>query len=135
MYCQLAVSTHRTKEIESGLLLTPTTREEVQDLDKFKQRMKKYPNGTTMPNLATQIMGMLPTPTAQIVKHGHSEKYWNNRIGKRQMDIAMWNAETNGKTSQLSPQFVMEMMGFPTDWTLLPFLNGEANQSKQEETQ
>jgi hypothetical protein len=40
-----------------------------------------------------------------------------------------------GKTSQLSPQFVLEMMGFPTDWTLLPFLNGETNQSKQEETQ
>lgn len=30
-----------------------------------------------------------------------------------------------GQTSQLSPQFVMEMMGFPPDWTLLPFLNGE----------
>ena len=173
-----------TEGIESGLLLTPTTREEVQDLDKFKARMEKYPNGTKMPNLATQVVGMLPTPTAsdattgaiigkndvfretsglprkvnqngkdgsvglgrlvqltnllptptaQIVKHGHSEKYWDNRIGKRQMDIAMWNAETNGKTSQLSPQFVMEMMGFPTDWTLLPFLNGETNQSKPEE--
>jgi hypothetical protein len=40
-----------------------------------------------------------------------------------------------GKTSQLSPQFVMEMMGFPKDWTLSPFLNGETNQLKQEETQ
>jgi len=39
----------------------------------------------------------------------------------------------DGKPSQLSPQFVLEMMGFPTDWTLLPFLNGETNQSKQEE--
>jgi hypothetical protein len=27
------------------------------------------------------------------------------------------------------------MMGFPTDWTELPFLNGETNQSKLEETQ
>ena len=79
--------------------------------------------------------GMLPTPTASVIKHGHSEKYWDNRIGKKQMDIAMWNAETNGKTSQLSPQFVLEMMGFPTDWTLLPFLNGEMSQSKQEEMQ
>jgi hypothetical protein len=78
---------------------------------------------------------MLPTPTAQIVKHGHSEKYWDNRIGKRQMDIGMWNAQTYGKTSQLSPQFVMEMMGFPTDWTELPFLNGEMSQSKLEEMQ
>jgi hypothetical protein len=76
---------------------------------------------------------MLPTPTAQVAKHGHSDKYWDNRIGKRQMDIAMWNAQTNGKTSQLSPQFVLEMMGFPTDWTELPFLSGETNQSKPEE--
>ena len=210
-YFQLQASMPRTKETEFGLLLTPTTREEVQDFDKFKARMEKYPNGTTMPNLATQVMGMLPTPTAhqqntkfkqggtclqaklqeillptptaiqrdhpervdalkkagaktmmsringearpnsildslmfqnmlptptaEIIKHGHSEKYWDNRIGKRQMDIAMWNAQTNGKTSQLSPQFVMEMMGFPTDWTLLPFLNGETNQSRAVEMQ
>jgi hypothetical protein len=87
-------------------------------------------------DLTTSIkMNLLPTPTAQIVKHGHSEKYWDNRIGKRQMDIAMWNAQTNGTTSQLSPQFVMEMMGFPTDWTELPFLSGETNQLKPEETQ
>jgi hypothetical protein len=30
-----------------------------------------------------------------------------------------------GKTSQLNPPFVLEMMGFPPDWTTLPFLNGE----------
>jgi len=45
-----------------GLLLTPTTSEQVQDLGKFKARMEKYPNGTTMPNLATQVVGLLPTP-------------------------------------------------------------------------
>lgn len=28
-------------------------------------------------------------------------------------------------TSQLNPLFVAEMMGFPIDWTVLPFLNGE----------
>jgi hypothetical protein len=76
---------------------------------------------------------MLPTPTAQIIKHGHSEKYWDNRIGKRQMDIAMWNAESNGKTSQLNPLFVAEMMGFPTDWTILPFQSGETKASRDTE--
>jgi hypothetical protein len=30
-----------------------------------------------------------------------------------------------GKTSQLNPPFVLEMMGFPPGWTTLPFLNGE----------
>jgi hypothetical protein len=124
----------RDVPFRTGLLLTPTTREEVMDLDKFKKRMEKYPNGTTMPNLATQVVGMLPTPTAQIIKHGHSEKYWDNRIGKRQTDLGMWNAEHNGKTSQLNPQFVLEMMGFPPNWTELPFLSGETNQSKPPET-
>ena len=56
-YFQLAVSVLPTEEIESGLLLTPTTREEVMDTDKFKERMEKYDNGTTVPNLATQLVG------------------------------------------------------------------------------
>jgi hypothetical protein len=50
------------------------------------------------------------------------------------MDIGMWNAQTNGKTSQLNPLFVLEMMGFPPDWTTLPFLSGGTNQLKQQVT-
>jgi hypothetical protein len=219
-----------TEETEFGLLLTPTTREEVQDLEKFKKRMEKYPNGTTMQNLATQIMGLLPTPTASEAERG-SERQLTVKEGKvqnispkgvkygmsiRQLAeqgfiptpmasdattgaiigkndifvetkglprkinqngtdgsvglarlVTMLNTPTAsdknggvtrpteklqygtslvnqihgltnataGKTSQLNPQFVMEMMGFPTDWTELPFLNGETNQSKQEEMQ
>ena len=94
-------------------------------------------NGEQRPNSildALMFQGMIPTPTAQIIKHGHSEKYWDNRIGKRQMDLGMWNAEENGKTSQLNPLFVAEMMGFPPNWTVLPFQSGEMNQSKDTET-
>ena len=70
-YCHLAVSTRHTDATEfSSLLLTPTTREDVMDMDKFAERMEKYPNGTTVPNLATQIHGMLPTPTANCYKGG-----------------------------------------------------------------
>jgi len=67
-YFQLLASTPRTKETGSGLLLTPTTREEVVNLDTFQKRMDKYPNGTKMPNLATQVSQMLPTPTAMEYK-------------------------------------------------------------------
>ena len=265
-YFQLAPSMPPTEGTEFGLFLTPTTREEVQDLEKFKKRMEKYPNGTTMPNLATQIMGLLPTPTASEAERG-SERQLTVKDGKvqnispkgvkygmsiRQLaeqgfiptpmasdattgaiigknDIFVetkglprkinqngtdgsvglarlvqmlptpnaydWNTprkpetflkakerhaqkgvnlqnplkqmasmnmlptpmasdcgekvtgletqdsltkrarQITGQTSQLSPQFVMEMMGFPTDWTLLPFLNGDKSQLKQEETQ
>jgi hypothetical protein len=77
---------------------------------------------------------MLPTVMARDWKGGRTTEAL----------IASGRKETNsltdafhqpGKTSQLSPQFVMEMMGFPTDWTLLPFLNGETSQLNQEETQ
>jgi len=33
-------------------------------------------------------------------------------------------SRTRGNTSQLNPLFVMEMMGFPCDWTVLPFQSG-----------
>ena len=60
---QLAPSMPRTDETGSGLWLTPTASESVTDLEKFKARMKKYNNGTTMPNLATQVSQRLwPTP-------------------------------------------------------------------------
>jgi hypothetical protein len=167
---QLQVSTHHTKDTEFGLLLTPTTMEHVQDLDKFKERMEKYSNGTTMPNLATQIysmmlptplaseggkmsgsptenqisltklarQGMLPTPAARdfsgavksgkrITKNGKIQNY-----GKQLPNIIQ---DLGGKPSQLNPLFVAEMMGFPENWTTLPFLNGETNQSKPMETQ
>jgi hypothetical protein len=110
-----------------GLLLTPTTTESVMDLDKFKARMEKYPNGTTMPNLATQIHSMM-LPTAQ-------SRDWKGASGGHQKGRDLPSIIQDSKNSQLSPQFVMEMMGFPSDWTLLPFLNGETNPSKQEETQ
>ena len=70
---------------------------------------------------------LLPTPQS---------RDWKGCEGRRG-DVPSYIQDTmkigDGKPSQLSPQFVMEMMGFPTDWTLLPFLNGETNQSKQEE--
>jgi hypothetical protein len=122
----------------TGLLKTPTK------MDGEVTSGKKNPKSGNSGTLAQELMsgypptmeklGLLPTPTAQVVKHGHSEKYWDNRIGKRQMDIAMWNAQANGKTSQLNPLFVEEMMGFPENWTLSPFLSGETNQSKPTET-
>ena len=116
-----------------GMLPTPKALEAPSASWENRKKDSKFKPGVTLTDL--MIWKMLPTPTAQIIKHGHSEKYWSNRIGKRQMDIAMWNAQTNGKTSQLNPLFVEEMMGFPENWTLLPFLNGETNQSKHTETQ
>jgi hypothetical protein len=190
-YFLLAASTLRTAEIESssapdGLLLTPTTREDAVDLEVFQKRMEKYPNGTTMPNLATQVQGMLPTPTAQDGKNASfpsSQEKRGSLIGKlyptvtarcfnngtdkerpegqpsRRSELnhmiaqdlkngtlptpsaadghktTSANRQKNlnmlapvGTGSQLSPRFVAEMMGFPHDWTELPFRSGDENQ-------
>ena len=119
-----------TDVTEFGLLLTPTTREEVMDMDKFKARMEKYDNGTTVPNLATQIHGMLPTPRAR-AEGGNCAR--DRGKGNLEDEVAT-QFKIGGKTSQLSPLFVEEMMGFPKNWTALPFQSGEENPSKHMET-
>jgi hypothetical protein len=170
IYYQLLPSAHPTDATEFGLLLTPTTSEQVQDLDKFKARMAKYPNGTTMPNLATQVVGLLPTPTtderdAQYKQGGtnlraavrgllptptscdyntaRSPEAWEKakekhgsalqkplkqlaKDGMLPTPIAQTSRGTpDSNSSQLNPRFVAEMMGFPVNWTELPFLSGE----------
>ena len=63
-------------------------------------------------------MGMLPTPTA--------DDNPSKNTGKRNQDSLQKRAyQETGKTSQLNPRFVAKMMGFPPDWTQLPFQSGE----------
>jgi len=111
-YFLLQVLEPHTSDIEYGLLLTPTTREMVMDTEKFKGRMEKYDNGTTVPNLATQVVGMLPTPTTDERDTKYAQGGTNLRA-------------KIGTGSQLSPLFVEEMMGFPKNWTASPFQSGE----------
>lgn len=120
-FFQLAASALPTEEIASGLLLTPTTREEVMDTDKFKERMEKYDNGTTVPNLATQVVGMLLTPKCQ-EERGNCSKD-RGKFNLTDEVARIWKPP--GKTSQLSPLFVEEMMGFPKNWTASPFQSGD----------
>ena len=158
LYFLLQASTRRTAGTGSGLLLTPTTREEPVDLDKFKARMEKYPNGTTMPNLATQVQQMLPTPTTSCANNGTAQERPKGQPSRRselnhlvaqEMHNGMLptpaagdghktTSNTHQKTInrlapvgsgfQLSPQFVAEMMGFPLDWTVSPFQSGDGSQ-------
>ena len=73
---------------------------------------------------------ILNTPrTSDQRMHWKTENWKGDDLGSQINEIL-------GTRSHLSPQFVLEMMGFPTDWTLQPFLSqsGETNQSKPEET-
>ena len=69
------------------------------------------------------IKGLLPTPDAASGKTGYMGK---NRQGKQQnLETVIRNSDDSLTSQQLNPQFVGEMMGFPENWTALPFLNGE----------
>jgi len=73
--------------------------------------------------------------------NGFNERNGNNEINtsgneNSQHSIAEWGGSGNsmrkipGSFSPLNPRFVAEMMGFPPNWTELPFQSGEQNQSK-----
>jgi len=115
MYFQLRVSMLPTEEIGFGLLPTPNTMD------------------TLPPKEAYQ---MLPTPTAQCEKGGRAgikPRKGHNPLTNNLGDTMNYIEQT-GKSSQLNPRFVLEMMGFPPNWTELPFQSGETNQSKPQET-
>ena len=219
IYFQLAVKTHPTEEIESGLLLTTTSVMTDEHPDKMRARVEKngYKNGTKYGSLVSQVKysGMLPTPTTMDIKpteerlkkrteyrksigrkwvagcltehvyHGMLPTPLASEGGKmsgspteNQMSVTKlarmgmlptpnamdwntartkekWEADKkkyadkginlheslrqkarliSGKPSQLNPLFVEEMMGFPENWTVLPFQSGEKKVSKHTET-
>lgn len=78
---------------------------------------------------------MLPTPTTTDYKGTYSPETMRRKDGKLRTDmlkslptiLGYQSQQTGGKTSQLNPRFVAEMMSFPPDWTELPFLGGDKN--------
>lgn len=121
-YFQLVPSMLPTEGIGFGLLptITAVQRDHPERVEALKstgaKTMMSRNNGENRPNSILDHMnfyGMLPTP---------------REAASRGMLAPV------GSGSQLNPRFVMEMMGFPPGWTELPFLNGEANPSKPEET-
>ena len=70
-----------------------------------------------------EVGKLLPTPTAS------GQEGYETRANRKGHEVAMSYLESNiqyqtGTTSQLNPLFVAEMMGFPSDWLILPFQSG-----------
>jgi len=108
--------------IASGLLPTPNQRD-------YKGRTGSgWTQQSSLPNT------LLPTPATRDHKGVRSEEALQ-KAGRNETNSLPDAFSQTGKTSQLNPLFVAEMMGFPTDWTILPFQSGETNQSKLTETQ
>lgn len=131
-YFQLVPSTHHIEEIEFGLLPTPTCMDQTNATATMKSTQVKEGSMHSVTLTRAMAMGMLPTPNASHFNARGNQPNWD---GSDLVSTMHKMTNQTGSTSHLSPQFVLEMMGFPTDWTLLPFLNGETNQSKQEEMQ
>jgi hypothetical protein len=68
---------------------------------------------------------LIPTPATRDYKGTNSQEHFD-KVGQMHM-TQLPNAlkYNHGISGQLNPRFVAEMMGFPPDWTELPFLNGE----------
>lgn len=144
LYCQLQVSTLRTGEIGSGLwdietdlMGTPRAMERPRS-EKFLQKdqgVKRVPTPseyigllktpTKMDGEVTN--GIIPTPSTRDYKGARTSEALEAAGRNQTNSLPDYFAQT-GQSSQLNPHFVLEMMGFPPDWTELPFLNGETNQ-------
>jgi hypothetical protein len=127
---QLQPKTLRTDEIGAGLLLKTPCSADAYTENLSKKEQKFGNSGTLAQEVQSGFIyqrGMLPTPQAQ---EGDKITGLENQdsMTKRVRQIT-------GTTSQLNPRFVAEMMGFPVNWTELPFQNGEQNQSRVTETQ
>jgi hypothetical protein len=129
LFFQLQPSTLRTEETEFGLLPTPRTADvEVGTVKNVQTDGKGYYRTNTHGvrwgvKLRDVVESrMLPTPRAFAYKDSATDR------GKSNL------GEVTGAGSQLNPRFVAEMMGFPPNWTELPFQSGEPNQSKDMET-
>ena len=89
-------------------------------------------NGETRPNGLTDFLdfnGLLPTPRANKVNglDLNNEALANRDKGNLEEAVAKIVTScppTDGATSQLNPLFVAEMMNFPLDWLVSPFLGG-----------
>jgi hypothetical protein len=185
---QLQPKTHRTEEIDVGLLLpTPKAMEAPSASWENRKPNSKFKPGVTLTDLkvwgmlptpkareapdclserkrhtpsmeSLAVMGMLPTPNTCDAKTANNKDNHDVKRGylrgfasmgmlptpqaqegekitglENQDSMTKRVRQITGKTSQLNPRFVAEMMGFPPNWTELPFQSGEQNQSKDME--
>jgi hypothetical protein len=143
---------HLTQLAEAGMLGTPTARLHARS-ERFAEGRTMNPQEFANAMLPTPIagdwkgqrradgtasmlsgkasLGMLPTPAASDGQARGNQPNW-----KGDDLVSTVHKKTNqpGTTSQLNPRFVAEMMGFPVNWTELPFQSGERKASKPTET-
>lgn len=120
---------------KSGLLPTPISSDAIigkNDVYKMTSGLpRKYnQNGKDGSVGLARLVQLLPTPTVREYKGGRHPETLAKAGRSASNSLGDTINAINGQNSQLNPRFVLEMMGFPTDWTALPFQNGEKKASK-----
>lgn len=88
-------------------------------------------NARVRPTLALAArMGLLSTPTANDAINSSLPPSQAKRKSGVVHDVMISHPSRIGKGSRLNPRYVAQMMGFPPDWTELPFRHGAASRSK-----
>lgn len=123
---QEIMSGYKPTMIKLGFLPTPRSSENENRQTKLSPSQIAGRRGLSLAALAAE--GFLPTPLAS----GCGEKVTGLETQNSLTKIAR---NITGKTSQLNPRFVAEMMGFPVDWLESPFLIGEDSPSNPTATQ
>jgi hypothetical protein len=108
---------------QRGLLPTPTCMDASGATANMKSTQVKEGSMHSM----TLSRLLLPTPATRDYKGARTTEALEEAGRNHTNSLPDAFAQT-GQTSQLNPQFVTEMMGFPPDYLVLPFLSGETNQ-------
>ena len=116
-----------------GILPTPTSFDRKTCRQDVPGRTVTRPSGQTfMAGLRMLAYnGLLPTPATCNYKGANTLESLQKRNRNHQTNNLPDHFAQSGKSSQLNPLFVEEMMGFPTGWILLPFLKESILQSAQ----
>jgi len=118
------LSTPRTAVIEYGLLPTVTAMDSTNATANMKSSQVKEGSMRSVTLSRAMAMGLLYSPKANDFRNQRKTENWKGT------DLSSQVKDLTGINSQLNPRFVAEMMGFPPNWTELPFQNGETKVSK-----
>lgn len=119
-----------------ALLPTPHASDASRGGQKVTGLYKTRKSGLTYMSLLNDlaVSGLLPTPTANDAKNVTLPASQGIRKGGPSKKVMQSDEYRTGTGSRLNPLYVAEMMGFPVNWLVSPFLDGAGKPSKPAET-
>jgi hypothetical protein len=123
-----SVGLARLVQLKPNLLPTPTAMDATNATVSMKSSQTKEGSMHSMTLTRMMDKDLLPTPTTMDWKGKQASEYKQDRGEETEFvmeSLPGWAEKSTGITSQLNPLFVAEMMGFPIEWLILPFQDGE----------